>query len=236
MRFYKGVTYSFKSAVFPIGDYSYEILDVESPDGKSGFLLFGYDRERKIGAASRIIISRKVGGEWKDRIYKIPFVRENKRLVFDLPQYLKENGLRYKLYKRFSLYERCISDGCTPQIYCKNGNISWGSEWCVDYSEFWLSVYYAPHFGTKIGGKKVKWLRFASETNRTDTDAILDCFSKSMEQSQNLSYSEFGKILERIGLHKENHFFEIQFYDGSSVCGHEIDWDNNIRIYNGGDH
>lgn len=230
MRFYKGMTYNFTTAVRPVGEFRYEILDVAASDGKTGCVLYGFDREHIVGAASRIILNRKINGRWKKRIIKIPFERKNGKFVFDLPDYLKKNGLKFKLYKREKLYEGGCTASHDPCIYCKNGSISWGSNWCVDYSEYWLSVdYNSSYSGMEINGKKVEWISFDRETHWTDTPEILEYFMKTLEEPQNLSYKEFGKVLDELHLHKENHFLRICLNNGNSPAllekGAEIDWE-----------
>lgn len=229
MRFYEGWTYNFKTAVRPVGDYYYEVLSVPTPDGKQGYVRFGFERSFKIGAASRIMIHRKINNKWKARLYKIPFVRENGRLVFDLPEYLKKNGLRYKLYKRYDLYDNDCLASHNPKIFCKNGIIEWGSEEYYGIKN-WIDAKYEPNSSCmKIHGKKVDWIGIKNESNETSTTEIIDYFRKTMEESQILSYYEFGMILDKLKLHKENSFLTIKFTNGASVAGNEIDWNDDRK-------
>lgn len=38
---------------------------------------------------------------------KVPAVVKNDRLEFNFPEYLKSQGIKYKLYQRYNVYEGC---------------------------------------------------------------------------------------------------------------------------------
>lgn len=56
MRFYEGYVIGFRTAVYPIGDVYYSVIDVYDAKGRQGLLRFGYDREHTLGLGSVIVI------------------------------------------------------------------------------------------------------------------------------------------------------------------------------------
>ena len=104
MRFYEGYVLGYINAVCPLDDnVSYRVVDVRDARGRRGIIRFGYEREDTIGLGSIIVIVRKIGNTWKRRIYKMKFSREEGKYIFDLPDLLRSKGIKYKLYKRYTL-------------------------------------------------------------------------------------------------------------------------------------
>ena len=58
MRFYKGYVIGFKTAVNPVGDVGYKVIDVRDAKGRQGKIKIGYDRDWTLGLGSIIVISR----------------------------------------------------------------------------------------------------------------------------------------------------------------------------------
>lgn len=222
MRFYEGVVYDVRLAVWPTATgVDYHILDRKSK--KKAFLKCGLDREIRVGDQAVLVLYK---GK-KQKVIKLPFVKENERLVCDLPAFLEQNGVRYKIYKKPGTncggkYWDSIS---YREIACKNGELQWGSDWCVDWRNYWIGIRYNNSFPI-IGGKKVAGLRFLMESYHAESEETLEWFKKSMEEQVVLTWHELGQVLDKLGLSKDTSFFDIQFCDDSIIEGNKINWEN----------
>ena len=78
-------------------------------------------------------------------------------------------------------------------------------------------------------GKTILKFNVWGETNRMDSEEILAWFEHSMEERVNMTWKEFGVILDKLGITKTNYLFEIKFGDGTSLRGNEIDWECDMR-------
>lgn len=220
MRFYKGYMYDIWTAVYPEKDgICYQIMDVwDDKSHKPAFIKVGYDRELKVKDNAKLLWTENK----KDKVVSIPFVKEDGRLVFDLPAYLKERKVKFKLYKKRT---NCAGDSWYKVVYqaivSSAGEIAWGSDWCIDYREYWLNITYQKNY-PEMEGRRVKQICIDRETNHMDREEILTWFQNSMEEKKKITYADLGKILEQWGLRKESPFMEIRFRDGSRVTGCDL--------------
>lgn len=220
MRFYEGSVYDVWSAVYPEKKgVWYQVLDVrDDKKHKPAYIKLGYDRELKVKDNAKLIWTENK----LDKVVSIPFTKEDGRLVFDLPAYLKERKIKFKLYKRLT---NCAGDSWDMIAYlaivCSAGVIGWGDDWCIDYREYWMNITYQKNY-PELDGKRVKQFRFDRNTSHLDTEEILSWFKDTLEHRKKLSYQEFGEQIDRWGLWKESYFNEIRFCDGSSITGDKI--------------
>lgn len=222
IRFYEGLVYDVWLAVWPTEKgVSYHILLRRELEGREAFLKCGFDRELQVNEHTMLVLER---GK-KRKVMRIPFAKVEGRLVCDLPEFLKQLGVRYKLYKR---PERNCG-GCTwdsishSEGVCKNGELWWGSDWCIDWREYWLGIQYNANFPV-IDGKKVLRIRFWSESYKAESEETLTWFKNSMAEQVTMSWKEFGQVLDKLGLRKESPFLFIYFCDGSETDGRKIEW------------
>lgn len=220
MRFYEGVVYDVGLAVGPRADgVYYHILDRKSE--KRAFLKCGQGRELRLGDRAVLVLYK---GK-KRKIMKLPFTKEGERLVCDLPEFLEQCGVRTKVYKRPE--RNCGGDYWDSISYsecvCKNGELWWGSDWHIDWREYWIGICYNGNFPI-IGGKKVSRLRFWSESYHAESEETLEWFRQSLGEQVTLSQRDFGQVLDRLGLRKESALFEITFCDESKITGKDINW------------
>ena len=224
MLFYRGYIYDVWTAVYPVSKgISYRILDVrDNRKRKTAYIKCGFDRMLQVTEKARLIM--RIG--LKTKIIKIPFEKAEGRMTFDLAKYLSDNSIRYKIYKREG--KNCAGDKWNEMAYelsiCKNGEILWGSDWCIDYREFWINIIYTKNYPC-IGGKELSKFVIQREINRMDSEDIRNWFENSMVERINITWKELGAILDELGIHKTNHFFDIYFRDGTSLRGSEIDWE-----------
>ena len=222
MRFYKGYVIGFKTAVNPVGDVGYKVIDVRDAKGRQGIIKIGYDRDRTLSLGSIIVISRKVKDVWKKKIYKIKFTREDGKYVFDLPEFLSSLNIKYKLYKRYDPYkENC--EGGYETIICARGDISMGSDWCIDYTEYWDSVSFnEKRYSIKINGKQVSYINNRRLTSQNDK--AIEWYKSILEKGSecDFSYEELGRIFDELGIKKSYSFLEIRFWDGELLSGNQI--------------
>lgn len=222
IRFYEGLVYDVRLAVWPTekGVY-YHILHRREKGGRVAYLKCGFDRELQVNEHAKLVLER---GK-KRKLMSIPFVKEEGRLVCDLPEFLKQLGIRYKVYKRPD--RNC--GGCTwdsisySECTCKNGELWWGSDWHIDWREYWLGIAYRANFPV-IGGRKVAIIRFWSEGYRAESEETLEWFKHSMEEQVTMSWKEFGQVLDDLGLQKRSLFLMVSFCDGGETDGKKIEW------------
>ena len=221
MRFYEGYVLGYINAVCPLDDnVSYRVVDVRDARGRRGIIRFGYEREDTIGLGSIIVIVRKIGNTWKRRIYKMKFSREEGKYIFDLPDFLRSKGIKYKLYKRYTLSGGYCMGGGYNTIICARGDIVMGLDYYSEYSE---SVYFREkRHSIKINDKKVS-LIYRSRLTSYD-HKIIDWYKSLLEKGDelNLSYEELGQMLDELGIEKTDSDLEIHFSDGESVTGDKI--------------
>lgn len=214
MRFYEGTVYSLSGAVSTSGcDYSF--LDI--PGKNTIYVHFGYDRFFEIGEKSRLLITTKnAKDEWNEKQVKIPAVVRNGRLEFDFPAYLKSQGIRYKLHKRYNFYDGC-STNCRL-IVCKKAEI------CIFRSMYDCTGINVVFFtrDLKIGGKAVKKIEQYMIDSTDEAEAFL---KENLEKKADLSFAKLGALLDSIkDVRKESSWFEITFADATRLWGSEINW------------
>lgn len=112
-----------------------------------------------------ICIEKRVNHVWKRYICKIHFLHVNGRYEFDLSDFLHEKGIRYKLYKRYNLYESCRS---SDMIFSAYGEVSYGC--CYGYSEvhyggkYYCSIYFhKKDYMITVAGKRVMGIYILSK-------------------------------------------------------------------------
>ena len=218
-EYFQGYVYSLSSAVTPVsGGFSYYFLDIRG--GDEIHIHFGYDRYFTAGGKSRLFINRmNSDGEWEEEHFAVPAVRKNGRLEFDLPEYLKSLGVKYKLYKRYDFYNGC--DTNYSMIWSRNFQIRTGKSL---YYDFIVVEFNNPVL--KLGGKTV---RFIQESNIKSTNEAVDFLLLHINDKAEMSMKEFGELLDGIKyVNKESGEFEISFTDGTRLGGfgnsNKIDW------------
>ena len=218
MRFYSGIVYRLDDAVRPTdGNFSYFILDIRGEE--SGYIHFGYERYFKVGAASRLFWEIKENGRWVTRHLRIPFVKRGGRLEFDLPEYLKSKGIRFKLYKRYNFYEGCNT--CYGLTYCKNAEIITDSIW-MDGTVYYLTIIFEKPV-LRLAGRIVD--KISAESLHSFGDFI-DFLKLHLDQPINLSFAELGEIIERFKVRKDSPFLVIKYADNTEAKGDQIDWND----------
>lgn len=218
MRFYKGYLLEFSSAVSPIDDnVSYYVLDVPGKNNRKGIIKFGYEREEEIGRGSVICIEKRVNHVWKRYIRKIHFQHVNGRYEFDLLDFLHEKGIRYKLYKRYDLYESCRSSDMIISAY---GEVYYGC--CHGYSEIHYGgkYYCSIHFYKKdhmitVDGKKVMGIYILSkDSNKIFEEPALEWCQQMIEQAGEYSSEGIKAKFDELEINKDSVSFQIVFADG----------------------
>lgn len=221
MRFYEGYVLGYINAVWPVDDnVSYRIVDVRDARGRRGIIRFGYEREDAIGLSSIIVINRKIGKTWKKRIYKMKFIREDGKDIFDLPDFLRSKGIKYKLYKRYTLTGGYCLGGGYNTIICARGDIVMGLDYFSEYGE---SVSFAEkRYSIRINGREVSYINRSRLTsyNRKAVDWYKILLEKGAEFD--LSYEELGQVLDDLGIDKTDSCLEFQFWDGETISGDKV--------------
>ena len=222
IRFYEGFVYDVRLAVWPDEKgVDYHILRTREWDGRAAFLKCGFDRELRVNEHTMLVLER---GK-KRKVMRIPFVKEEGRLVCDLPEFLKQLGISYTLYKRPQRNcGGCAWDSIShSECVSKNGELWWGSDWHIDWREYWIGIQYNANFPV-IDGKKVLRIRFWSEGHKAEAEETLAWFKQTMEEQVTMSWKEFGVEIDHLGLRKDSPFLIITFCDGSEVKGNQVDW------------
>ena len=223
MRFFKGYVIGFINAVWPLSkDVTYRVIDIPDVRGRKGTIIFGFDRKYSVGLGSVIVIGTKVGKNWKQRIYKIKFNYKAGNYEFELPAFLTSKGIKYKLYKRYDLFDGCMGGGYNI-IICKNGEICTFSERCFDYSEYKAYVCFCEkRYSIKINGKKVRDINISSLW--PFNDKLIEWFESLLEKSGecDFTYEELGRKLDELGIDKTSKFLEYSFWDTETVTGAKI--------------
>lgn len=222
VRFYEGLIFGVQMAVCPTkAGVSYCILHMHKKRGREAYIKCGFEREIRVNEHARFIL--KNGKKLK--ILKLPFVKEDGRLVCDLPMFLKQRGIRYKIYKRpgQDCMKNSWNDAAYNECICKNGEICWGSEyWSSDWGrEYWLNITYNACFPI-INEKKISGIAFWSLGKESESKETIEWFRKSMEEKMTMSWKEFGMVLDELGLPKKGGY--ITFCDGSWMQGSDVDW------------
>lgn len=220
MRFYSGNVVGFNSAVSTTSDgIMYSVIDVNDKKGRKGIVKFGYDREYEVGLGSLILIEKKVGNIYKRSLHRIHFNYVNGRYVFDLIEFLEDKNIRYKLYKRYNLSEGCC--GGYNTIISAYGEIVYGSNWCIDYREYYANInFWKRNHTMSINGKKVDSFLIDRDTAwQVTKEEALAWYQSLIEEARNYGYEELGQKLDELGINKNNHFLEIRFTDGTCVTG-----------------
>ncbi len=225
MRFYEGSVYDVWSAVYPEQrGICYQVLDVcDHKKHKPAYIKLGYDRELKVKDNAKLIWTENK----KDKVVSIPFIKEDGRLVFDLPAYLKERKIKFKLYKRLT---NCAGDSWDTVSYhtvvSNSGDIVWGRNWCIDRYEYWMAITYQKNF-PELDGNKVKQFRFDSViSHHFDDERIISWFKDTIEFSMKITSEEFRKQIERWGFWEESPEIIIFFCDESIITWKDI-WGTN---------
>ncbi len=221
MRIYEGHVYSLDSAVAPLTpDFNYYFLSI--PGKKRGFVHYGFDRWYEIGSESRLFLkTRSKKGVWSSKQLKVPFVRNNNRLEFDLPAYLTELGIKTRLYKNYDFLHGC--DTNYHMIYCKNAIVCSGSEYVIDYPMFWVRIEFPRPFLT-VNGKPVLLI---TDSSGNQFNGFNDFIKEHLEEPADLTYPQLLELAHRFADNPCSTSFEIWFRDRSIVKGNTIDWVNN---------
>lgn len=222
MRIYRGNIYDVSSAVYPLDSkVSYTIMDVKNiPKNEDAFVLCGYNRELKVSNSARLIRNQKV--------IKIPFERSEGRLLFDLPKYFEEKQIRYKLLKRGNLacHETWDRIAYASSI-CKNGEIAWWSSPFGDYNEYGMNIDFF-HNILRIDNKVVSNITVNRETNYLISNHMLEQFEALLQEKRDLSWKQFGRILENLNIHRDNPYLDIRFSDKTHISGNKVNWDKHF--------
>ncbi len=224
MRFYEANVYDVWCAVWPKQEgICYQVMDVlDNKKHKPAYIKLGYDRELKVKDNAKLLWTENK----KDKVISIPFTNEDGRLVFDLPAYLKERKVKFKLYKKLT---NCGGDSWDQVAYTaivsSAGEICWGSDWCIDYREYWMNVTYQKNY-PELDGKRVKQFRFDNHITHLDTVEILSWFKDTLETCKKITSEEFRKQVEQWGFGAESPFIIIRFCDESIITWKDI-WGTN---------
>lgn len=224
MRFYRGYAYEVWTVVYPVTKgILYQILEVrDKGKTKKAYVKCGFDRMLEVTENARLIMY--IGK--KNKIIKIPFEKIEGRMIFDLGKYLSDNNISYRIYKRDQ--KTCTGDTWNDRAYelsiCKNGEIMWGSDWCIDYSEFWMTIKYKKNY-LCVEGKEISKINVWGAISRLDSEDMHSWFENSMVEKINMTWKELGTILDKWEIHKDNIGFMITFRDGTELSGNKIDWE-----------
>ena len=230
MRFYEGSVYDVWSAVYPEQrGICYQILDVcDHKKHKPAYIKLGYDRELRVKDNAKLIWTENK----KDKVVSIPFTREDGRLVFDLPAYLKERKVKFKLYKRRTNFAGVFWDTVAYLAVVSNsGDIAWGKDWCIDHYEYWINITYQKNF-PELDGNKVKQFRFDSViSHHFDNEKMISWFKDTLEFPTKITSEEFRKQIERWGFWEESPGIIVHFCDKNKASMTERDIWGTILFY-----
>lgn len=220
MKFYKGYLYDIWTAVYPeTENVRYQILEVKNPKKCSpAYIKVGYERELEVNKNTKLLWMK----DKRHRIIDIPFMEEDGRLIFDLPEFLTKRKTPFTLQRKPT---NCIKEPwnrvACPCITCSAGLICWGGEARMNDYEYWLSVSYQSNY-PEIDGQSVECFRFDRNTSHMNIPEILSWFQNSMENKVRMTYEELKELFANWGIGKESLYTEIRFCDGNKITGTDI--------------